>query len=138
MSHPNEITHGPDPMTTDRNSGRPKFGDWLRGIHASEDNPQRDGMFVREVVTPRGRMNSGTAWELTDGKGDFWRYPPHSVKPLPTPPASIPAAEVQALVERWGQREIACGEAGNEWEATIYRECADELAKLIPRGTEAQ
>lgn len=62
-------------------SGRlPKFGEWMRGIHASVENPLRDGMYVRTIVTPSGRMNAGTSIELTDGNGKFWRYPAGSVK----------------------------------------------------------
>ena len=69
----------------------PKFGEWLRGIHASESNPHRDGMYVR-TVRRTGRMNPGKFYELTDGRGDFWQYPAKSVTriaPLPAP--QIPA-----------------------------------------------
>lgn len=63
----------------------PKFGEWLRGIHASESNPQRDGMYVRTIHTPRGRVNAGKSYELTDGKGSFWRYPVGSVERITRP-----------------------------------------------------
>lgn len=52
----------------------PKFGDWMRGIHAAESNPHRDGMFV-EVIKRAGRVNRGTFYRLTDGRGKFWLYP---------------------------------------------------------------
>lgn len=55
----------------------PKFGDWMRGIYASEKNPLRDGMFVR-TIRRTGRCNPGTYYELTDGKGRFWQYPRES------------------------------------------------------------
>lgn len=57
---------------------KPKFGDWMRSIHASERNPQRDGMYV-ETVIRTGRMNRGTWYRLTDGNGNFWEYEKQSV-----------------------------------------------------------
>jgi hypothetical protein len=51
----------------------PKFGDLLRGVFASKDNPQRDGRFVR-AIRRRGRINPGLWYLLTDGKGRFWEY----------------------------------------------------------------
>jgi hypothetical protein len=56
----------------------PVFGEWLRGIYASERNPRRDGMYV-ETIRRTGRMNPGKAYRCTDGKGDFWEYPHDSV-----------------------------------------------------------
>lgn len=61
----------------------PWLGKWFRGIHASERNPQRDGMYVRTVVRPSGTMNPGTFYELTDGKGSYWQYPVEALVPLP-------------------------------------------------------
>lgn len=60
-----------------------------------------------------------------------------------TPPASIPAAEVQALVERWrawkhDPNHPVEGCPADERAAEIFDLCADELAKLIPRNPEAQ
>ena len=52
---------------------KPRFGERIRGIYASESNPQRDGMYVR-TIRRTGRMNPGTWYELTDGKGNFWQY----------------------------------------------------------------
>lgn len=51
---------------------KPCFGEWLRGIYASADNPTRDGMYVR-TIRLRGKVNKGIFFELTDGKGRFWR-----------------------------------------------------------------
>jgi hypothetical protein len=56
----------------------PKFGEWLRGIYASERNPYRDGIYVR-TIRRTGRCNPGTYFELTDGNGNFWQYPRDSV-----------------------------------------------------------
>lgn len=52
---------------------RPKFGDWIRGIYASERNPNRDGMYVR-TIRRTGRLNPGVYYELTDGNGRFWQF----------------------------------------------------------------
>lgn len=38
---------------------------------ASVNNPQRVGTYVR-TVRRTGRLNPGTFYELTDGKGEFW------------------------------------------------------------------
>ena len=59
----------------------PKFGDWLRGIYASERNPTRDGMYVR-TIRRTGKLNPGKFYELTDGNGLFWQYPAQSVERL--------------------------------------------------------
>ena len=50
---------------------KPKFGDVLTNPHASDRNPRKQGIFVREFRRT-GRMNPGITWEFTDGKGDFW------------------------------------------------------------------
>lgn len=52
---------------------QPIFGEWLRGIWASETNPIRDGRYVR-TVTRTGGLNRGTWYELTDGHGKFWQF----------------------------------------------------------------
>ena len=68
----------------------PKFGEWLRGIYASESNPHRDGMYVR-TIRRTGKLNPGVHYEVTDGNGKFWQYPAQSVERLATPPAAQPA-----------------------------------------------
>ena len=73
-------------------SRRPVFGESIRGIWASEDNPIRDGRYV-ETVVRTGRMNRGAFYRLTNGKGKFWEFPaedtvfltePDQGKPLDT------------------------------------------------------
>ena len=49
----------------------PKFGDVLDNPHASDRNPTKRGVFVRQFKRT-GKMNPGTIWEFTDGKGNFW------------------------------------------------------------------
>jgi len=56
----------------------PVFGDLMRGVHASADNPQRDGYYVRTICRT-GRLNPGKFYELTDKRGRFWRYPSKGV-----------------------------------------------------------
>ena len=51
----------------------PKFGEWMRGIWASENNPHRDGMYV-ETKVRKGFVNPGRYYRLTDGHGSFWEY----------------------------------------------------------------
>jgi hypothetical protein len=69
-------------------SRTPMFGDWLRGIWAGSANPQRDGRYVR-TVRRTGRMNPGTFYELTDGRGSFWQYPATSTVFIQTPAAAV-------------------------------------------------
>lgn len=85
-------------MTTDldRKAREPKFGDWLRGIYASERNPIRDGIYVRTC-----RVNHETCYELTDGKGKFWMYPKRSTERLDRPSVFEEAALRLAVPEDW-------------------------------------
>lgn len=55
------------------NTRKPQFGEWMRGVWASEGNPKRDGMYV-ETRVRNGRCNPGTWYRLTDGHGQFWEY----------------------------------------------------------------
>lgn len=59
----------------------PKFGQRVRAIYASESNPHRIGLFV-EVIRRTGKMNRGTFYRMTDGKGDFWEMPVESCEIL--------------------------------------------------------
>lgn len=68
------------PNDLDRKAREPKFGDWLRGVYASERNPIRDGIYVRTC-----RVNHETCYELTDGKGKFWMYPKRSTERIDRP-----------------------------------------------------
>lgn len=52
----------------------PKFGDRIRGIFAGENNPHRDGTFVKVVRRRHGLTNPGTFYLLTDECGHFWEY----------------------------------------------------------------
>ena len=79
----------------------PKFGDWIRGIYASERNPIRDGIYVRTT-----RRNHETLYELTDGKGKFWMYPKQSTERLNRPNA-FDAAALRLAVPEWRPIETA-------------------------------
>lgn len=56
-----------------------KFGQRVRGIFASDDNPHKNGYFVRSGFR-KGRLNPGMYYEITDGNGDFWTTPPENVE----------------------------------------------------------
>ena len=51
----------------------PKFGERIMGIWAGQENPIRIGMYV-ETIRRTGRLNPGTWYRLTDGKGRFWSF----------------------------------------------------------------
>lgn len=51
----------------------PKIGDRIEGIYASDSNPEKFGTFV-EVIRRTGKLNNGTFYRVTDGKGAFWMY----------------------------------------------------------------
>lgn len=88
----------PEPKYSDAKIRKPVFGEWIRGVYASESNPHRDGMYVR-TIRRTGRMNPGTSYEITDGKGDFWEYPRESVLFLAsrpsTPDKAVPDADIR-------------------------------------------
>jgi len=56
-----------------------KFGDIIKGIHASDSNPQRYGYYV-ETISRNGRVNSGKFYRCTNGNGNFWEYPISATK----------------------------------------------------------
>ena len=66
----------------------PTFGDWFTGIYASDDNPTKHGMYVR-TIRRTGRMNNGTFYELTDGKGEFWQSSVENCEPRTDPAAPV-------------------------------------------------
>ena len=86
------------PPATEAQPGKPKFGEWMRGIYASESNPHRDGMYVK-TVTRIGTMNTGKFYELTDGRGDFWEMPVASAISIPSPAPAATEARREAMPE---------------------------------------
>jgi len=52
----------------------PEFGDRIRNLYASEDNPIRDGYYVN-AIRRTGRLNKGVWYRITDGRGRFWEMP---------------------------------------------------------------
>lgn len=68
-------------------SRTPMFGERIMGIWAGEQNPHRIGRYV-ETKRRTGRMNPGTWYRLTDGKGNFWEY--EASQTLFVPPESEP------------------------------------------------
>lgn len=49
----------------------PVFGQRINCVHASDDNPNKFGYFVR-AFRRVGKMNPGLYWQCTDGKGYLW------------------------------------------------------------------
>lgn len=74
-------------------TARPRFGDLVENGWASEENPTRRGFFVREGKRT-GRMNAGTYWEITDGKGKFWECPLSADHKLTWAPTARPVPGV--------------------------------------------
>ncbi len=88
--------HRGTPMNDD--TSIPVFGvTRFRNMHASEDNPIRDGTFVR-VVSPPTRTRTGV-YEMTDGKGDFWKTSAEFLVDVPDTPAPVIPAAVRAVEE---------------------------------------
>ena len=118
----NVMQHETTPNDNQTALPEPKFGEWLRGIYASESNPHRDGMYVR-TIRLTGGLNPGVHYEVTDGNGKFWQYPAQSVERLATPPAS----QVQ--------QEAVCVRCGDEPAGAL---CGGlTLAALIQFGKQA-
>ena len=58
---------------------KPRFGEVIKGIYASNSNPQQYGYYV-ETIKRSGCMNPGTYYRCTDGNGKFWEYPKDSTE----------------------------------------------------------
>lgn len=67
--------------------------------NAGENNPHRISFFIR-VVHRTGRMNPGTWYECTDGKGEIWHTAPHSIEVLPELPACPDCAAKDAEIAK--------------------------------------
>lgn len=89
-------------------SRTPKFGEWMRGIWASEKNPIRDGQYVR-TVKRTGRLNPGTFYELTDGKGKFWNFPANATVFIDTPNVKVTG---RRSAQRGGNQQRSCWRPG--------------------------
>ena len=71
----------------------PNFGAAVENVMASYSNPQRLGLFVRVVRRPRGQMNPGTWWEMTDTEGHFWQVQPKNCRIVGVGGVSLKRAE---------------------------------------------
>ena len=96
----------------DQQAREPKFGEWLRGIYASERNPTRDGMYVR-TIRRTGKFNPGKSYELTDGNGLFWEYPAQSVERLDRTIAAALRMGGERVDTSTNEALIASGEAAS-------------------------
>lgn len=87
---------------------RPRFGDTIENGWASEDNPTRVGIFVREGRRT-GRLNPGRYFEVTDGNGKFWELPVTTDHKITVTPAALtPPTEPETPTWRDG-RCYECG-----------------------------
>ena len=117
----------------------PTFGDWFTGIYASDDNPIKHGMYVR-TIRRTGRMNRGTHYELTDGKGAFWETPVENCEPRQGSGHErvIPATDLRAFIE--AERRIGWGKHLAAREQTLRRLAArfglDKHTAKAPSGGE--
>jgi hypothetical protein len=68
-----------------------KFGDKVKMVFSSADNPRRTAFFVRAT----GRKNGPLSFEVTDGEGHFWGTSPRS-----TVIASMPDDEAEILADK--------------------------------------
>jgi hypothetical protein len=59
----------------------PAFCEWFTNTLASDDNPTKHGMYIETIRRPRGSVNSGTWWRMTDGQGRFWLSSPDNLVP---------------------------------------------------------
>ena len=86
----------------------PRFGDIIENGWASEENPTRVGLFVREGRRT-GRMNAGRYFEVTDGKGKFWELPAfgdHRITVSPGPLSEL-AARLRDIVAEYRAHDAA-------------------------------
>ena len=77
----------------------PKIGDRIEGIYASDSNPEKFGTFV-EVIRRTGKLNNGTFYRVTDGKGAFWMYSKDSCIVHPAEPM-VPLRLVEEISDQW-------------------------------------
>lgn len=63
-----------------------KFGDKVQNMCASDDNPQRTGLFVKSY-TMKGVRNPGKYATMTNGSGKFWDIGFEAIEPLGWLPA---------------------------------------------------
>lgn len=124
----------------------PKFGtSRYLNPKASIDNPRRIGTYVR-TVRRTGRLNPGTYYELTDGKGDFWLHEANqlvaadgSVKNAP--PDTLPCGHDPKWLMEDGEC-LLCDEIGKEREKIaawfeqrmFARNSNWSVAQMIRRG----
>jgi hypothetical protein len=75
------------------------FGDKVKNVCASDDNPHRCGIFVRSGKRT-GRFNPGAWIEVTDGRGQFWEQSERS-----TVPESMPEEEADKVAQHIWERD---------------------------------
>jgi hypothetical protein len=51
-----------------------KFGDIVENAYASDSNPTKRGVFIRDGYRPRGQINAGKYYEFRSENGKFWQF----------------------------------------------------------------
>jgi hypothetical protein len=116
-----DVLYGDDCPGVRGNTRKPKFGEWMRGVWASERNPQRDGMYVK-TVRRTGRLNPGTWFELTDGKGTFYQYLSSETVFIDQPPLTLTD---EGKTEHVAESDKVFADAIRAAERRVYAECAE-------------
>lgn len=127
----------------DRAIKAPAFGATVVSQFASVDNPHKTGLFVR-VIRRRGRMNGGTWWQITDGRGDFWELRPDMCEVVPGYPEVLralageagapdtpPADDVPAVWWSPSERKVF-GLIPMRMEEVYTRELPSDAVRLVP------
>lgn len=104
---------------------KPQFGDWLENVMAGDGNPHKRGRFVRVVRVPRGRINAGLWWEITDGRGDFWQSNPEHCTAVRAPEQLLDEAREGPRLDRLS------------WEGGYIAACSDRASGLFPGNNAA-
>jgi hypothetical protein len=108
---------------------RPRFGDIIENGWASEGNPTRTGLFVREGVRT-GRLNRGRYWQVTDGKGKFWELAPTGEHRITVTPVTTSLDKAWRAVDALGGTHATDKrEWGEGYDEALTLACA-EIEKL--------
>ncbi|TQX91262.1 hypothetical protein EQW76_00535 [Rhizobium sp. rho-13.1] len=51
-----------------------KFGDIVENAYASDSNPTKRGVYIRDGYRPRGQINAGKFYEFRSENGKFWQF----------------------------------------------------------------
>lgn len=113
----------------------PRYGDLMLMESAGKENPRRFGLFVKIVHRARGRINSGTWYQVTDGKGDFWLTDPTTSRVLNEAGFSLVQIGIMLSAMTQGPVEFPAPKIGGKRpDAADVRTFDLEVADLVDRG----